>query len=125
MNTSPKKRLFFGWYILTASFLLLFFQSGARFSFGVMFKPMITELGWSRASMSFAFFLNMSFFALTMSVGGRLYDRYGPKWVIFLSSALLSIGFAGISFIDDDSDVENVVFFATILRHCDFGYLER
>ena len=92
--------LFYGWYILAASFFLLFFQSGARFSFGVMFKPMIAELGWDRASMSFAFFLNMTFFALTMSIGGRLYDRYGPKWVIFFSTVLLSAVYIGFSFID-------------------------
>jgi hypothetical protein len=66
-------RIFYGWYILTAGFFLLFFQSGARFSFGIMFKPMIAELGWNRASISSVFFLNMVFFTLTLSVAGRLY----------------------------------------------------
>ena len=98
-KATSKTNLFYGWYILAASFFLLFFQSGARFSFGVMFKPMIAEFGWNRASMSFAFFLNMTFFALTLSIAGRIYDRYGPKWVIFLSTVLLSAGFVGISFI--------------------------
>jgi hypothetical protein len=55
--------IFYGWYIVAASFAILFFNSGARFSFGVMFKPMIAELGWSRGSMSLAFFLNMAFYA--------------------------------------------------------------
>ena len=85
MTVSPKNtipsRIFYGWYVLAAGFLLLFFQSGARFSFGVMFKPMIVELGWNRASISSAFFLHMVFFALTLSLAGKLYDRYGPRWV--------------------------------------------
>lgn len=85
--------IFYGWYILAASFLLLFFQSGARFSFGIMFKPMMAELGWNRASISSVFFLNMIFFALTLSVAGRLYDRYGPRWVIFISTLLLAAGY--------------------------------
>ena len=34
------------------------------FSFGVMFKPMIAELGWDRASMSFAFFFEHGFFCI-------------------------------------------------------------
>ena len=32
-------RIFYGWYILAASFFLLFFQVAACFSFGIMFKP--------------------------------------------------------------------------------------
>ena len=39
-STSP---IFYGWYVLAAGFLLLFVQSGARFSFGIMFKPMIAD----------------------------------------------------------------------------------
>jgi MFS family permease len=78
---------------MAASFFLLFFQSGARFSFGIMFKPMMAELGWNRASISSVFFLNMIFFALTLSVAGRLYDRYGPRWVIFISTLLLAAGY--------------------------------
>ena len=92
-KTPASSLIFYGWYILAASFLLLFFQSGARFSFGIMFKPMMAELGWNRASISSVFFLNMIFFALTLSVAGRLYDRYGPRWVIFISTLLLAAGY--------------------------------
>jgi MFS family permease len=92
-KTAASSLIFYGWYILAASFLLLFFQSGARFSFGIMFKPMMAELGWNRASISSVFFLNMIFFALTLSVAGRLYDRYGPRWVIFISTILLAAGY--------------------------------
>jgi MFS family permease len=92
-KTSPPSRIFYGWYILAASFFLLFFQAGARFSFGIMFKPMIAELGWKRASISSVFFLNMIFLALTLSVAGKLYDRYGPRWVILISTGLLAAGY--------------------------------
>ena len=43
---SSKSYLFFGWYILWACFFILFFQSGARYAFSVMFKPMLADLGW-------------------------------------------------------------------------------
>jgi MFS family permease len=86
-------RIFYGWYVMAASFFLLFFQSGARYSFGIMFKPMMAEFGWNRASISSVFFLNMVFFALTLTVAGRLYDRYGPRWVIFSSTVLLAAGY--------------------------------
>lgn len=45
---SSKSSLFFGWYILCACFIILFFQSGARCAFSVMFKPMLADLGWNR-----------------------------------------------------------------------------
>jgi MFS family permease len=97
---SSKSYLFFGWYILCACFFILFFQSGARYAFSVMFKPMLADLGWNRTSLSSAFFLNMAIFALTMSISGRLYDRYGPKWVILVSTLFMSVGYVGIAFID-------------------------
>ena len=101
LNVSTSKaRLFYGWYILVGCFLLLFFQAGARHSFGVMFKPMIAQLGWSRSSISLAFFLNMTIFALTLTIAGRFYDRYGPKWVIFISSIFMAVGYICISIID-------------------------
>jgi MFS family permease len=91
-KANASSRIFYGWYVVAASFLLLFFQSGARYSFGIMFKPMMAELGWSRASISSVFFLFMVCFALTLTISGRLYDRYGPKWVIFISTVLLAAG---------------------------------
>jgi MFS family permease len=100
-NSSSRFFIYYGWYILIACFLLLFFQAGARFSFGVMFKPMLADFGWDRASISLAFFLNMTFFALTMSLAGRLYDRYGPKWIIFVSTLFLAAGYGCIASIDN------------------------
>ena len=97
---SNRSYLFFGWYILCACFFILFFQSGARYAFSVMFKSMLADLGWTRASLSSAFFMNMIFFALTMSIGGRLYDHYGPKWIILVSTFFMSAGYVGIAFID-------------------------
>ncbi|MBS3918404.1 MAG: MFS transporter [Deltaproteobacteria bacterium] len=87
-------RLFYGWYIVAAAFIILFFNSGARYAFGVMFKPMVEEFGWSRGSVSLVFFVNMIIFALALLITGRLYDRYGPKWVIIISTLFISSGFA-------------------------------
>ncbi|MCX8117767.1 MAG: MFS transporter [Desulfobacterota bacterium] len=87
-------RVYYGWYIVGAAFVILFFNAGARYAFGVMFKPMIREFGWGRGAVSLVFFVNMVVFALTLLVTGKLYDRYGPKWVIVLSTLFLSAGFA-------------------------------
>jgi MFS family permease len=88
-----KSRLFYGWYVLAASFLILFLSSGARFTVGIAFKPLIAEFGWSRRDVSLAVFLNMSFYSLSVIATGKLYDRFGPKWVIILSTILVSSGY--------------------------------
>ncbi len=91
---SENGRLFYGWYIVASAFIILFFNAGARYAFGVLFKPMIEEFGWSRGSVSLVFFVNMIVFALGLLITGKLYDRYGPKWVIIISTLFLSAGFA-------------------------------
>jgi len=96
----PKPRVFYGWYVLASAFAILFFNSGARFSFGVMFKPMIAEFGWDRGSISLAFFLNMTLYALSLIAVGRFYDRYGPRWVIIVSTVFVSAGYMLISVIN-------------------------
>jgi sugar phosphate permease len=90
-------RIFYGWHVLAASFFLLFLNSGARVSIGVMFKPIIADFGWNRSALSLVFFLNMTLFALGIGIVGKSYDRYGPKWVIILSSLCLCAGFIGLS----------------------------
>lgn len=78
---------------------MLFFNTGAQYAFGVMFKPIIREFGWSRSAVSFVFLVNMVIFAVALTIVGRLYDRFGPKWIIIVSTLLISAGFILTSFI--------------------------
>jgi len=96
---SSRSRLHHSFYIVISSFVILFFNSGARFSIGVIFKPVIAEFGWNRSAISMAFFLHMIVFALSLLLVGRLYDRYGPKWIIIISTFFLSGGCFLISLI--------------------------
>ena len=93
-------RPFYGWYILAGSSVILFFVMGSRAMIGVMFKPLLYEFSWSRGAISAAVFLNMTIFALSLTFVGKLYDRYGPRWIIIISSLFLAAGFIGIGFID-------------------------
>lgn len=95
-----KSSLFYGWYILAASFVILFFTTGARFTIGVVFKPLMAEFGWDRGAVSLAFFFNMALFALSLIAVGRAYDRYGPKWVIAISTCFLSSGFMALAMVE-------------------------
>lgn len=101
LQKAPKRfRAHYGYYIVASSFVILFFNAGARFSIGVVFKPVIAEFGWNRSAISAAFFLNMAIFALSLILVGRLYDRYGPKWVIIISAFFLSGGYILLSLVE-------------------------
>jgi MFS family permease len=99
-RTTHSFHLFYGWYILASSFLILFFTTGARFTIGVVFKPLMAEFGWDRGLISLAFFLNMTIYAFSLIIIGRAYDRHGPKWVITISAVFISVGFMSLSLVE-------------------------
>ena len=90
--SSTRPTLFFGWYVVAASFVIMFLNAGARLMIGVLVKPMIADFGWSRSEVSAAVLVNMAVFSVAIIVAGRLYDRYGPKRIILVSSLLFSGG---------------------------------
>ncbi len=99
MNKTAQSRFFYGWYVLAASSTILFFVQGARAIIGVMFKPILDEMHWTRSDLSFAVFLNMVVFALSLTFVGKLYDRYGAKWVVVAATLLLTVGHIGMAYI--------------------------
>jgi sugar phosphate permease len=93
----PQGRLFYGWYVIASAFTVLFLVQGAKSVIGVTFKPIIAEFAWSRGDISLAVLLNMTVYALSMTAVGRLYDRFGARWVVGLSSLCLALGFVGVA----------------------------
>lgn len=95
MNSATRTpRIFYGWYVLAASFVILFLNSGSRATIGVMLKPVAADFGWSRSAVSSSIFLGMAVYAVSVIITGRLYDRFGPKWIIVVSTILFSAGYA-------------------------------
>ena len=85
-------RVSYAWWVLAASFVILFLNSGARLMIGVMVKPIIADFGWSRGEVSAAVFVNMVVFSFSILVAGRLYDRHGPRWTVLVSGVVFSAG---------------------------------
>jgi MFS family permease len=90
--SSKRSFLSYGWYVLAASFVILFVNAGARLMIGVFEKPVIVEFGWSRGAFSAVVFVNTAVLALSIVVTGHLYDRFGPRWVLLGSTLLFSGG---------------------------------
>lgn len=74
-----KQKIFYGWIIAAAGFLLSFFGIGARYSFGVFIKSIEVEFDITRTSASGIFSIYMLLCVFFAVVGGWAIDRYGPR----------------------------------------------
>jgi len=71
----------------------MIFLIGTYSTFGVFFKPVLNEFGWTRAMTSGAFSLSWLMQGLLAILMGRLTDRFGPRMVIALCGLLTGLGF--------------------------------
>ena len=83
--------------LLVACFLIMVLSFGAQFCFGVFFKPMLNEFGWTRAVTSVPFALNGILGGLLGILAGRLADRLGPRIVVSIGGVVLGAGYLSTS----------------------------
>lgn len=93
MIEDKKSRFFYGYVIVAAGFITQLLMLGAFFSFGIFFKPISSELGWTRATTSAAYSLSSLLFGSMSIVSGRLTDKYGPKVVLIVCGLFLGTGY--------------------------------
>jgi MFS family permease len=85
--------LFYGYVIVFASFLIMIVMWAVYYSFGVFFKPILNEFGWSSAMTSGAFSLSSLISGLLTIFIGVLTDKIGPRKVMSLTGFLLGLGY--------------------------------
>lgn len=88
---NPQDR-FYGWLIVGACFCLTLTLGETFWTFGVFFKPLQQEFGWSRALVSSIFTAFLLGYAISVIASGRLIDRYNPKPVLLVSALLMVSG---------------------------------
>ncbi len=79
--------------MVVAALLVMMIATGALYSFGVFFKPVLTEFGWTRAATSGAYSLCILILGSLGIVMGRLNDRFGPRIVVTAGGLLLGSGY--------------------------------
>lgn len=78
--TPGRHRLFFGWYMVAASWMMTFLVSAVAMS--IFFKPILEEFHLDRATLSSAQTFAMLVFAFISPFMGRLMDRFGPRAIL-------------------------------------------
>jgi hypothetical protein len=90
-GSEPTSGVFYGWWIVAAAFLNLFFSVGIIFyGFPVFYPPHVTAtLGFTRAQVEQGFLLGFVVVGIPFSLlAGVLIDWIGARWVILVRSGL-------------------------------------
>jgi MFS family permease len=86
------KRLYYGWIIVIASFFICVMAYGGSQAFGVFFKFLRDDFGWTSAAMSGAFSFYMILRSVLAIPSGWATDKFGPRRIIILGALFLGLG---------------------------------
>lgn len=89
------------WLVVLAAFcgVMVSFGSLLVFTFSVFLKPLGSEFGWSRQSISAAFGIAAMSVAVCSPFLGRLLDRFGPRPVILPCMVVFGLAFGSLAFL--------------------------
>ncbi len=86
------KKIFYGWYIVTASLFIIILDGLLLYSFGVFLPYLNEDFGLSRAAGSSLFSFRSMVQAPAFILAGRLIDRFDPRAVIFGGGLIAALG---------------------------------
>ena len=93
VNSDKEPRIFYGYIIVLLASIILAITWGSMYSFGIFFKPVLLEFGWTRAAVSGAYSLAFFIHGFLGIFVGRLSDKYGPRIVVTTCGLLLASGY--------------------------------
>ncbi len=92
-SASPPSKFFYGWWIVGAAFLNLFFTTGViYYGFPVFYPAFVASLGFTRAQVTQGFLLGALVVGLPFGIfAGTLIDRVGARGVILSGIGLIGL----------------------------------
>ncbi|MFQ5851032.1 MAG: MFS transporter [Candidatus Binatia bacterium] len=106
-QTNPQGRLplpvpfYYGWVIVAITFIATLNGAGIRSAAQVFIKPLEAEFGWSRAAIASAVAVSLFLFGVAAPISGWLLDRFGQRRVMTGCLALLVVGVAGTTVMEE------------------------
>ena len=94
-------RIFYGWFVVAACFAVTLTVGETFWSFGVFFKPLESEFGWSRSLVSSGYTAFLISWSISAVVSGRLADRYSPRPILLVAALLTGLGISLCSQVQD------------------------
>ena len=85
--------VYYGYTVVVAASLSMVLVFSVHYAFGVFFRPLFTEFGWTRAETAGAFSLVWIAQGLLAIVMGGLNDRLGPRIVLTVCGVLIGSGY--------------------------------
>jgi predicted MFS family arabinose efflux permease len=85
--------------VIAVGFVVLFVGGGARFAIGLIFKPMVEELGWARGELGLAVGVYFVVSAFATFIAGRLADRMDARALLATGTLLGGIGIGLMSLV--------------------------
>ena len=104
--------IFYGWFVVGACFMITLTLGETFWSFGVFFKSLEDEFGWSRTVVSSGYTAFLLGHALSLVVSGRLADRYNPRPILLCTAVVASAGIALCGSIQDVTQFRVFLFVA-------------
>jgi len=92
--------VFYGYVVVLACFLFQGVGIGSYIAFGVFFNPLLTEFGWSRATVSGAASLAHLLMGALGVLMGTLNDRFGPRIIMLVTGVIYGSGYFLFSRVD-------------------------
>ncbi len=92
-STSSAQTPFYGYTIVAAASFIMVLIFAVHYAFGVFFKPVLTDFGWTRATTAGAFSLVWVTQGVVSILMGGLNDRFGPRMVLTVCGTLIGVGF--------------------------------
>ena len=90
---APGRGIYRGWQVVTVSALSIGAVLGtAQFAFGLFILPLEEEFGWSRTQVNVSLTIGVVSGLLSPLIGSLL-DRFGARWTMAVSIALVAIAF--------------------------------
>ena len=94
-------RIFSGWWtVLTGGILSLWGHGYQAYGFSALFKPLASELGFSRAAASVPASIGRLEGGFEAPLTGWITDRFGPRWIVILGVFLIGLSLILMNYIN-------------------------